>query len=216
MLHYVLSCDRQRIRRRAVPRGCERCAIIDGRPVAVHRVIQRLAKEAAWPTNYAHVLACNVGNEPGTSTEKLFRSNFQALSAKKGTTCQGSYGQGHTRAMTNLCLLNGAFCTQDPERPRAMAAAIRQGRFVPVGDDEIRNLIRLGTRIIDLEDLRVLPCLSGAHFHFYDWALGLQRLPLANMSSLADLRGRLAQRVPEPSKIAKAQVVMTVLGGAVV
>ena len=83
MVHYLLSCDRQRIRYRALPPGCERGAVIDGRPVAVHRGIQRLGKEATWPNEYAHVLACNVGNEPGTSTEKLSRSNFQVLSAKR-------------------------------------------------------------------------------------------------------------------------------------
>jgi len=100
--------------------------------------------------------------------------------------------------MTDLCLLNGALYTQDPDRPRAMAAAIRQGRFVAVGDDdEIRSLIRPGTRVVDLEGRRVLPGLTDAHFHFYDWALGLQRLPLADTTSLADLRRRLAQRAGE-------------------
>jgi hypothetical protein len=100
--------------------------------------------------------------------------------------------------MTDLCLLNGAFYTQDPDRSLKTAVAIRNGRFLAVGgNDEIRDLIRPGTRVIDLEGHRVLPGLTDAHFHLYDWALGLRRLPLADTTSLADLRERLAQRTSE-------------------
>ena len=99
--------------------------------------------------------------------------------------------------MTDLCLLDGASYRQDPELPWAVAAAISQRRFVVVGDEEIRNLIRPGTRVSDLEDRWVLHGLSDARFHLYDWALGLQRLALADPISLADLRGRLAQRAGE-------------------
>jgi predicted amidohydrolase YtcJ len=102
--------------------------------------------------------------------------------------------------MAELYLVNGDFHTQDPETPRATAVAIRDGRFFAVGsDDEIRNLPRfpLSRGAIDLEGRRVLPGLTDAHFHLYDWALGLQRLPLADTSSLGDMRERLTLRVRE-------------------
>jgi len=43
----------------------------------------------------------------------------------------------------------------------------------------------------------VLPGLTDAHFHFYDWALGLRRLRLAGTRSLAEVQERLAQRAAE-------------------
>ena len=108
--------------------------------------------------------------------------------------------------MTELYLLNGDFYTQDPARPRATAVAIRNGRFYAVGDDEeIRDLSRTlsdtggkyPAQTIDLEGRRVLPGLTDAHVHLYDWALGLRRLPLASTTSVVDLRSRLARRRDE-------------------
>jgi predicted amidohydrolase YtcJ len=108
--------------------------------------------------------------------------------------------------MAELYLVNGHFHTQDPGTPRATAVAIRDGRFFAVGtDDEICHLNRspLGARrnshalYIDLEGRRVLPGLTDAHFHLYDWALGLRRLHLADATSPEDLRERLQVRVRE-------------------
>ncbi|MGD8598517.1 MAG: amidohydrolase [Anaerolineae bacterium] len=97
--------------------------------------------------------------------------------------------------MDELTLLNGDFYTQDPGQPNAQAVAIREGRFVAVGSSaQIRELVPPGGRTIDLEGRRVLPGLSDAHLHLYDWSLGLQRLQLASVRSRAELRQRLAQR----------------------
>jgi predicted amidohydrolase YtcJ len=97
--------------------------------------------------------------------------------------------------MAELCLINGSFHTQDASRPHASAVAMGYGRFLAVGsDDEILSLSRPGTRLIDLEGRRVLPGLTDAHFHYYDWALGLRRLPLADAGSLSDLLERLAHK----------------------
>lgn len=102
--------------------------------------------------------------------------------------------------MTDLFLANGKFHTQDPAYPHATAVAMRDGRIWAVGDDEeIRALARPGAQVIDLEGRLVLPGLTDAHFHYYDWALGLHRLALAEATSLADVRERLAQRVNETS-----------------
>ena len=98
--------------------------------------------------------------------------------------------------MNKLFLVNGNFHTQDPSYPQATAVAIRDGRVWAVGsDEEISALARPGAQMIDLEGRRVLPGLTDAHFHYYDWALGLRRLTLAEATSLADVRERLAQRV---------------------
>ncbi len=100
--------------------------------------------------------------------------------------------------MPNLILYNGKLHTQDSDCPQATAVAIRDGHFLAVGDDaEIRALAGPHTRLIDLGGRLALPGLTDAHFHFYEWALGLRQLPLADTTSLSDLRQRLAQRARE-------------------
>jgi hypothetical protein len=98
----------------------------------------------------------------------------------------------------NLILYNGRLLTQDSDFPQATAVAIGDGRFLAVGDDaEVRALAHSRTRLIDLSGRLALPGLTDAHFHFYDWALGLRRLLLADTTSLSDLRQRLAQRASQ-------------------
>jgi hypothetical protein len=50
---------------------------------------------------------------------------------------------------------------------------------------------------INLGGRLVLPGLTDSHFHYYEWALGRQQLPLANASSLAELRTLLARKAKE-------------------
>ncbi|HET90891.1 MAG TPA: amidohydrolase, partial [Chloroflexi bacterium] len=100
--------------------------------------------------------------------------------------------------MTDLVLINGKLHTQDARYPEATAVAIRGARVQAVGDDEaIRALAGPGARVIDLEGRLLLPAMTDAHFHYYDWSLGLRRLPLSEADSLADLKQRLARRARE-------------------
>jgi len=100
--------------------------------------------------------------------------------------------------MTDLCLINGRLHTQDARFPDATAVAVQGGRIRAVGnDDEIRALAGPSVQEIDLEGQLVLPGLTDAHVHYYDWSLGLRRLPLAEADSLADLQRRLARRARE-------------------
>ncbi len=98
----------------------------------------------------------------------------------------------------DLFLINGRLHTQDDSYPRATALAIRGGRVQPVGDDdEIRALAGPGARVVDLEGQLALPGTTDAHLHYYDWALGLRRVPLTGVRSLPYLKRRLAQRARE-------------------
>jgi predicted amidohydrolase YtcJ len=97
--------------------------------------------------------------------------------------------------MGSLLLVNGQIHTQDPACAGATAVAIRDGRFLAVGGDEVRAAAGPGARVIDLGGRRVLPGLTDAHFHYYDWALGRQRVSLTGVPSLADLQARVAAAV---------------------
>ncbi len=100
--------------------------------------------------------------------------------------------------MTELFLINGKLHTQDPRYPDATAVAIRDGRVQAVGDDdEIRTMAGPDARVIDLGGRLLLPAMTESHFHYYDWSLGLRRLPLAEAHSLDDLKQRLARRARE-------------------
>ena len=100
--------------------------------------------------------------------------------------------------MPDLLLYNGKLHTQDSRFPEASAIALRENRILAVGADQaIRGLAAPDTEQIDLQGRLVLPGLTDAHFHYYDWALGLKRLALADADSLPDLREHLAQRAGE-------------------
>jgi predicted amidohydrolase YtcJ len=100
--------------------------------------------------------------------------------------------------MVDLFLVNGKLYTQDAAFPRSTAVAIREGRIWAVGsDDEILGLTGIGAPVIDLEGRRVLPAFQDAHFHMHDWSLGLRRLPLAGVASLAELCQSLSHKVSQ-------------------
>jgi predicted amidohydrolase YtcJ len=65
----------------------------------------------------------------------------------------------------DLILVNGAIHTVDDANLRATAAAIRDGRFVAVGDTEIRDLAGPSTRVEDLDGATVVPESIDAHNH---------------------------------------------------
>jgi predicted amidohydrolase YtcJ len=89
----------------------------------------------------------------------------------------------------DLLLYNGKLHTQDPRTPHASALATRHGRILAVGSDaDIRGLAGPQTRQIDLAGRRVLPGLTDAHIHFYEWSLLLKGLPLHDTTSLEEVQ----------------------------
>lgn len=94
--------------------------------------------------------------------------------------------------MGSLVLVNGRIHAQDPALAGATAVAMRDGRFLAVGGDEVRAAAGPGARVIDLGGRRVLPGMTDAHFHYYDWALGRRRVMLAGVPSLAELQAKVA------------------------
>ena len=61
---------------------------------------------------------------------------------------------------------NANIITVDPRQPRAQALAIRDGKFVAVGNNEdIAGLAGSGTRTMNLDGLTVVPGFIDAHIH---------------------------------------------------
>ena len=92
-------------------------------------------------------------------------------------------------------LYNAHIVTLDPRSTVVQAVAVRDGRFIAVGnDDEIRALARGRTDEIDLEGRTLVPGLGDNHFHSIGGGPGVD---LSQARSLADVRAAIAARVAE-------------------
>ncbi|MEU1004736.1 amidohydrolase [Streptomyces tibetensis] len=65
----------------------------------------------------------------------------------------------------DLVLTGGPVHTVDPARSRATSVAVRGGRIVAVGHDEVRELIGPRTEVVDLAGKLLLPGFQDAHVH---------------------------------------------------
>ena len=101
----------------------------------------------------------------------------------------------------DLILVNAAIHTVDDANPSATAVAIRDGRFVAVGnDDEIRGLAGSSTRVEDLAGAAVVPGLIDAHNHLQATGHMLREIQLFDTRAMAEIVERVAARVREMPK----------------
>ena len=102
-----------------------------------------------------------------------------------------------------LILVNGRFATLDRERPQASAVAIRDGRFLAVGDAEhVMRYREQGSQVIDLNGRTVIPGLNDSHLHLIRGGLNYNlELRWEGVPSVADALRMLkqqAERTPNP------------------
>lgn len=98
----------------------------------------------------------------------------------------------------DLILTNAAIYTMDPAQPTARTLAVRDGKFLAVGNEA--EIITLGgpyTQVIDLGGAPVLPGLCDAHIHFTHYALGLQRIDIFEVPTLQEMLERVAARTQQ-------------------
>ncbi|MDR7057110.1 amidohydrolase [Pseudomonas sp. Choline-02u-1] len=103
----------------------------------------------------------------------------------------------------DLILFNGQFHTVDREKPLASAVAIKDGRFVAVGNDaEAMALKGSATQVVDMKGRCVIPGLNDSHLHLIRGGLNYNlELRWEGVPSLADALRMLkdqADRTPTP------------------
>jgi hypothetical protein len=102
-------------------------------------------------------------------------------------------GQSHADAV----FYNGRITTLERAHPLAQAAAVRDGRFIRVGDDaEVLSLAGPGTLCVDLQGRVVLPGLIDNHLHIIRGGLNFNmELRWDGVRSLADAMAMLRAQV---------------------
>ncbi|BAL24830.1 amidohydrolase [Azoarcus sp. KH32C] len=103
----------------------------------------------------------------------------------------------------DLILHNGRIHTVDRDKPAASAVAIKDGKFLAVGDDATVMAKRgTTTQVIDLHGRRVIPGLNDSHLHLIRGGLNYNlELRWEGVPSLADALRMLreqAARTPSP------------------
>ncbi len=83
-----------------------------------------------------------------------------------GAGARGTAEEVSLDAGPDLLVLNARVYTIDEALPRAEAFAVKNGRFIAVGDtDDVRNLKTARTEVIDAEGMTVTPGFIDAHTH---------------------------------------------------
>lgn len=98
--------------------------------------------------------------------------------------------------MADLLFVNGRVLTIDPDRPRAEAVAVRNGKILAVGStDELAGLRTATTRDVDLDGATLMPGFIDAHTHFVSGSQTLDRVRLAGATTMAEMQQRVAEKV---------------------
>ncbi|WP_216588397.1 amidohydrolase [Streptomyces brasiliscabiei] len=99
--------------------------------------------------------------------------------------------QSQVTGPADLVLTGGPVHTVDPARSRATAVAVRGGRIVAVGHDEVHALIGPGTEVVDLAGRLLLPGFQDAHVHPQGAGLELGLCHLADTVDPAEYLRRI-------------------------
>lgn len=99
--------------------------------------------------------------------------------------------------VADIILHHGQFTTLDKSNPRASAVAIKDGKFLAVGDDaEVMTFAGSATKVVDLQGKSVLPGLIDNHTHIVRGGLSFNmELRWDGIRSLADAMEMLRRQV---------------------
>jgi predicted amidohydrolase YtcJ len=95
-------------------------------------------------------------------------------------------------APADILIVHAKVYTVNQAAPSAQALAIRHGKIVAVGSDEVVGKMRgIGTRVIDAGGKLVLPGFTDCHIHFLSGSVGLGRVHLEGSQNTAEIQNRL-------------------------
>jgi predicted amidohydrolase YtcJ len=107
-------------------------------------------------------------------------------------------------------LYNARVITMEPTLPRATAVAVRDGRFVGVGDEaDLLPLAGRRTERINLGGRAVVPGLIDTHNHLSTTGLGMRQVSLEGSRNVAEVVARVVERAaatPPGEWVVTAQV----------
>ena len=92
----------------------------------------------------------------------------------------------------DLIVHNAKIYSADELNTRYSSFAVKEGKFVYVGGDEILSNYS-STNIINAQDLPVYPGFIDSHAHFYDLGFYLNQVDLKNTQSLEEVIDRVAE-----------------------
>ncbi|MEJ0074786.1 MAG: amidohydrolase [Alphaproteobacteria bacterium] len=96
----------------------------------------------------------------------------------------------------DLILRGGNVITVDNDWHVAQAVAVRDGRFVAIGDDAVvARYVGPSTRVVELASRTVVPGLIDSHLHQLFHALNGPQVQLLDAKSVADVQKAVAKRV---------------------
>jgi len=101
-----------------------------------------------------------------------------------------------------LVVLNAKVLTVDTTHPRAEAFAVQAGKFIQVGsNNEIQQLIRENTKVIDAQGKTIIPGLNDAHIHMVRAGMYWQyELRLDETMKLEDILHLIRERAQNTPK----------------
>ena len=113
-----------------------------------------------------------------------------------GVISTGSAQQSARVAPADIIISRAKVYTLNPETPWAQAIAIRHGKIVAIGSEEVVGKMRgIGTRVIDAGGKLALPGFTDCHVHFYEGSESDEAAPIHRRPALRH-RGRERRRPP--------------------
>jgi len=101
----------------------------------------------------------------------------------------------------DLVLINGNIITMNSKQPRAQAVAIREEKFVAIGDSQqILSYVGKDTEKIDLKGKTIVPGFVDSHVHGAALGRGLSQINLRGIKSIEDIKQKVKQWAKRTSK----------------
>lgn len=119
---------------------------------------------------------------------------LRLIFAVMAVTVPGVAQQSARIAPADILIVHAKVYTPNAQTQWAQAVAIRHGKIVAVGSDEVVEKMRgIGTRLIDAGGKLVLPGFTDCHVHFLEGSVALGRVNLDGLATVTEIQNRLRE-----------------------